>query len=60
MGEARTWVKGVGGWVHYKQCVYVRVNGKMRPVETMPGMGVGRNKGEWWGGELKYDKFDVL
>jgi hypothetical protein len=26
----------------------VYVNGKMRPVETIPGMGEG-DKGEWWG-----------
>jgi hypothetical protein len=27
------------------------VNGKMRPAETIPGMGKGRgNKGEWWRG----------
>jgi hypothetical protein len=24
------------------------VNGKMRPVETISGMGGGRDKGEWW------------
>jgi hypothetical protein len=30
-------------------------NGKMRPVETMPGMGGGRIKGERWKGELNHD-----
>jgi hypothetical protein len=30
------------------------VNGKMRPVETIPGMG-GRRKKENGGGEFKYD-----
>jgi hypothetical protein len=30
-------------------------NGKMRPVETIPGMGGGRDKGEWWRGEFNYD-----
>jgi hypothetical protein len=28
--------------------VNVYVNGKMRPVETIPGMGGGEIKGEWW------------
>jgi hypothetical protein len=27
-------------------------NGKMRRVETVPGMGGGGNKGEWWRGEF--------
>jgi hypothetical protein len=30
-----------------KDCVQMCVNGKMIPVETVPGMGVGENKGEW-------------
>jgi hypothetical protein len=29
-------------------------NGKMRPVETVPGMGRG-DKGEWWRGEFNSD-----
>jgi hypothetical protein len=35
------------------------VNGKMRLVETVPGMGGGgiKNSGR---GELKYDIFDIL
>jgi hypothetical protein len=36
------------------------VNGKMIPIETIPGMGRGRDKREWWRGEFKYDIFDVL
>jgi hypothetical protein len=24
------------------------VNGKMRPVEIIPGMGRGKDEGEWW------------
>jgi hypothetical protein len=36
------------------------VNGKMIPVETIPGMGGGKNKGEGGRGELKYDIFDTL
>jgi hypothetical protein len=39
----------------------VYVNGNMRPVETIPGMGGGggikENNG---GGELNYDTFDTL
>jgi hypothetical protein len=28
----------------------VHTDGKMRHVETIPGMGVGKDKGEWYGG----------
>jgi hypothetical protein len=37
--------KGMGGWIWYKYCVHMYVNGKMIPVETIPGMGKG-DKGE--------------
>jgi hypothetical protein len=30
-------------------------NGKVRHVETIPGMGGGGDKGEWWRGEFNYD-----
>jgi hypothetical protein len=30
-----------------KYCVHMYVNGKMRPVETVPGMGAEGDKGEW-------------
>jgi hypothetical protein len=34
------------------------VNAKMRPVDTIPGMGeIKKNDG---GGEFKYDVFDIL
>jgi hypothetical protein len=37
------------------------VNAKMIPVETIPGMGGERGiKENNGGGELKYDKFDIL
>jgi hypothetical protein len=29
------------------------VNGKMRPVETIPEMGVEEDKGEWWRGWIQ-------
>jgi hypothetical protein len=32
----------------------------MRPVETIPGMGERRDKGELWRGEFKYDILDIL
>jgi hypothetical protein len=32
----------------------------MIPDETIPGIGGGDNKGEWWRGEFKYDIFDTL
>jgi hypothetical protein len=30
--------------------MYMYVNGKMRPVETIPRMRGGGDKGEWWRG----------
>jgi hypothetical protein len=45
------WGKGVEEWIWCKYCVYMYVNGKMRPVETRNG---GRNdKGEWWRGWIQ-------
>jgi hypothetical protein len=35
--------------------VLLCVNGKMRPVETVPGMGGGRIKENDGGGEFNYD-----
>jgi hypothetical protein len=32
----------------YKYCVHMYVNRKTVSVETSPGMGGGRGKGEWW------------
>jgi hypothetical protein len=32
------WGKDVGGCIWYKYYVYMNVNGKMNPVETIPGM----------------------
>jgi hypothetical protein len=31
-------------------CVNMNINGKMRPAETIPGMGEEEDKGEWWRG----------
>jgi hypothetical protein len=36
------------------------VNGKMRPVETIPGMGEGKIKENDGGGEFSYDIFDIV
>jgi hypothetical protein len=33
------WEKGVGGWIRYKYYVHIYVNGKTRPVESIPGTG---------------------
>jgi hypothetical protein len=33
--------KCVGGWIWYKYCVHMYLNEKMRPIETIPGMGEG-------------------
>jgi hypothetical protein len=38
-----------------KYCTHRYVNGKMRPVETTPGIGRVGNKGEYRGGEFNYD-----
>jgi hypothetical protein len=38
-------VCGRGIWCKF--CVYKYVNGKMIPVENVPGMVGGSNKGEW-------------
>jgi hypothetical protein len=40
----------VGESIWYKYCVHRYVNGKMIPVEKAPGVGVGRDEGEWWRG----------
>jgi hypothetical protein len=44
VGEGRMWGKGVGQSIWYKYCVHMYVNGKIRPVETIPGMGIGEMK----------------
>jgi hypothetical protein len=31
-----------------QKCVHVYVNAKITPIETTPGIGGRRNKGEWW------------
>jgi hypothetical protein len=36
------------------------INGKMRPVETIPGMGAGEIKENDGGGEFKYDIFHIM
>jgi hypothetical protein len=33
-----------------KKCVHMYVNAKMISVETVPGMGRGGDKEEWWRG----------
>jgi hypothetical protein len=38
VGGGRKWGKGVGGLIWYKYCVYIYENGKLKPVETIPGM----------------------
>jgi hypothetical protein len=35
------------------------VNGKVRPIETITGMGVGRTKENDGGGEFNNDIFDI-
>jgi hypothetical protein len=42
-----------------KYCVYICVNGKMRPAETISGKGWGMKENDGRG-EFKYDLFDIL
>jgi hypothetical protein len=39
-------------WMWYKYSVYVYVN-KVTSVETNPGVGEGKDKGEWWMGWIQ-------
>jgi hypothetical protein len=39
--------KYLGGWIWCKYCIYIYVNAKMIPVETILGIGGGGGKGEW-------------
>jgi hypothetical protein len=43
-----------------KYCVHMYINGKMIPVETVPGMGRREIKENGEGDEFKYDIFDIL
>jgi hypothetical protein len=52
------WGTNVGGRIQY--CTYMYVNGKMRPVETIPGMGKKGIRENHGGGEFKYDIFAIL
>jgi hypothetical protein len=47
------------GVEEYKYCVHMYVNGKMRSVEAIPGMGQ-RIKENDGGGEFNYDIFEIL
>jgi hypothetical protein len=47
MGERVYKERDLRGWIWWKY-VYMYVNRKMRPVETIPGMGGGGSKGECW------------
>jgi hypothetical protein len=51
--RGKWWGKGVGGW---KYSVHIYVNGKMRPIKTIPGVEEGEMKEN--GG--KGDVFDIL
>jgi hypothetical protein len=54
----RMWGNGEGGWIWCNYCVHICVNRKIRPVETIPGMGGGQDK-EWLS-KVKYDIIDIL
>jgi hypothetical protein len=40
----------------FKNSVHIYVSGKMRPVETIPGLGGGGKKENDGGGEFNYDQ----
>jgi hypothetical protein len=46
------------GRVNMVQNLHIHVNGKMRPVETIPRIGGIKENGKE--GEFKYDIFDIL
>jgi hypothetical protein len=41
VGGERRWGKGVRWWIWCKYYMHMYVNGKMRPAETIPGLGEG-------------------
>jgi hypothetical protein len=54
VGEERMWGKVIERRLWCKFYVYLYVNGKMRPVETIPGMVGGRIKSNDGWGEFNY------
>jgi hypothetical protein len=42
----RRWGNGEEGLIQYKYCVHMHVNGKMIPVQTIPGISGEGDKGE--------------
>jgi hypothetical protein len=58
-GRGSMWAKGVRGGIQCKCCVYMYINGKMRPVEINSERGEGEKENNR-GGELKYDIFNTL
>jgi hypothetical protein len=54
VGRERRWGNSEGGWIWCKYCVHMYVNGKMRPVKTVTGMGERGTKENGGGGEFKY------
>jgi hypothetical protein len=70
VGEEEGRTGPVWGWYQWgeqvwegkmcKYCAHVCVNGKMRPAETVPGMGGGEMKESDGGGEFSYDVLEVF
>jgi hypothetical protein len=60
LGGGRLWGNSIGGWICCKCFVYIYVNRKMIPVETIPRMGGGWIKESDGGGEFNYDIFVIL
>jgi hypothetical protein len=52
--------KGYGRVNAVKKCMYMYVNAKMIPIETIPGIRGGEIKENGGGGESKYDTFGTL
>jgi hypothetical protein len=57
-GRGRRRENGEGGIIGCKYCLHMFANGKMIPVETIPGIGGMKDNGG--GHEFKYDIVDIL
>jgi hypothetical protein len=53
--RCRMWREGIGGRRWYKYCVHKYINGKVRHIETVLGIGEGGIKENDEGGEFYYD-----
>jgi hypothetical protein len=55
VGRDRMWEDDAGGWIWCKYCVHMCINGKMKPIETIPGIGSWKIKENDGWGKFNYD-----